>query len=229
MAEIESLPAKTARFSRIVEQAGHPEPYTLWQDPAKDPEFQKALRADRVMTVIRQPASSKSDVAVVGFLNRPGALFLLFPQSLKPFEDHKIIGLKYDLLTQPKPKGKLIKPEDIKPPRPRPIVPPAPAPEPSRKTHPSRTAPSHTAVAAHPAAPAKSEKKPKPSPRFVVTVTLTSTVEKSIEVEAKNKQAAKKLSLAQIEASPADFTAGAKTAKVKTISQVKAGADSSKP
>jgi len=207
MADIEPLPAKTTRFTRIVEAAGHPEPYTLWQAPEKDAEFQKALRAHRVMTVLRQPASSKSDVAVAGFLARPGALYLLFPRSLEQFENHRVIGLKYDLLTQPTLKGKPVTAADLKPRRP---ATPAPsiAPQPSIPGPAPRVA--HAIV----------EKKPLPPPRFTVTATITSTVERTLEVEAKNQSEARKLALGQLKSEPLDFEPREKAVKITKISRL---------
>jgi hypothetical protein len=34
---------KTVRFSKIVEAAGKPEPYTLWLPPEEDRRFQSAI------------------------------------------------------------------------------------------------------------------------------------------------------------------------------------------
>ena len=81
MADLDLANAKTVRFTKLVSDAGKPEPYTLWQDPARDRDFQKALREDRLVTVMRQPASTKCDAAVVGYLKKPNALFMIFRKA----------------------------------------------------------------------------------------------------------------------------------------------------
>ena len=45
----------------------------------------------------------------MGYLKKPNASYLLFPKSLEPFADRRVVDLKYDLLTAPKPKGKPVK------------------------------------------------------------------------------------------------------------------------
>src|SRR6478672_2060777 len=45
------LKVKTVRFGEVVDNAGKPEPYTLWQKPATDRHFQSALKNHRVMTI----------------------------------------------------------------------------------------------------------------------------------------------------------------------------------
>jgi hypothetical protein len=92
---------KSARFASVVEDAGAPEPYTPWREPRKDREFQKALREERVMTVLQEPASNKADVALVGYLKKEHALYMVFPKSLEKFKDRRIVGLNYDLLAEP--------------------------------------------------------------------------------------------------------------------------------
>lgn len=42
---------KTARFAQLVSAAGQPEVHQLWVPAARDPEFQRALKAHRVLTV----------------------------------------------------------------------------------------------------------------------------------------------------------------------------------
>ena len=99
----------TARFAAVVQQAGAPEQVIPWKDPARDPKFQRAVRENRVMTVTLPTVGTKKDFGVVGFEREKNAAFLIFPKSLKKFEDKKIVGIKYDLLASPKAEGKPVK------------------------------------------------------------------------------------------------------------------------
>jgi len=78
--------------------------HTLWLPPNKDPELQRAEKAHRVMTIESGAPGGKADVGRVGFdpdSARP-AQFLIFPKSLKSFEDVRVVGIKFDLVAQPK-------------------------------------------------------------------------------------------------------------------------------
>lgn len=95
--------AKSIRFTRVVERSGQPHAHVLWVPPEKDPEFKRALDAHRVMTV-RPRATGKTDQGFVGFDRErsKGGQFLIFPKSLQPFEGADVIGIKFDLIEQPK-------------------------------------------------------------------------------------------------------------------------------
>jgi len=90
------LKTKTVRFSEVVEQAGKPEPYTLWQKPAADRHLQSALKNHRVMTI--QQSESGSEFGMVGFKQAKNASYLIFPKSLKRYENNRVVGLKWDLV-----------------------------------------------------------------------------------------------------------------------------------
>jgi len=90
------LKTKTVRFSEVVEQAGKPEPYTLWQKPAVDRHLQSALKNHRVMTI--QQSESGSEFGMVGFKQTKNASYLIFPKSLKRYENNRVVGLKWDLV-----------------------------------------------------------------------------------------------------------------------------------
>jgi len=79
-----------------VEQAGKPEPYTLWQKPAADRHLQSALKNHRVMTI--QQSESGSEFGMVGFKQTKNASYLIFPKSLKRYENNRVVGLKWDLV-----------------------------------------------------------------------------------------------------------------------------------
>ena len=89
------LKVKTARFAQVVEKGGEPEPYTLWQKPAQDRHLQSAIKNHRVMTI--QKSDGGTEFGIVGFKERPGASYLVFPKSLKRFENKRIVGIKWDL------------------------------------------------------------------------------------------------------------------------------------
>jgi hypothetical protein len=169
---------KSVRFSKVVEGVGKPEPYTLWQDPDKDRDFQKAVREQRLITVLQEPASSKTDKAVVGYVKGEHANYLVFPKSLNAFKDSRIVGLKYELLTTPKPKGKPVKVSHRKPPgfQPPPrVATREPAPAPPKPPQPKRL------------------------PHFKVTARIIHTAERSIDVEARNQAEARRAALDQLE------------------------------
>lgn len=147
---------KTIRFSQVVERSGQPQVHTLWMAPEKDPQFRRAQQSHRVMTVAPS-AVGKTEVGHVGTtLDTPvGGQFLIFPKSLKPFEGARVVGIKFDLIEQPKlaslpeqvpsgpPKaarriqkspGKPAapKPTTVKSQSPKPVAPPADATPPPR-------------------------------------------------------------------------------------------------
>jgi hypothetical protein len=88
----------TVRFSKIVEAAGKPDVHVLWIDPSKDSVLQKAIKANRVMTIHQQAAGAKTDYGTVGFEKNVSGQVLIFPESLRSFENNRVVGVKYDLL-----------------------------------------------------------------------------------------------------------------------------------
>ena len=90
------LKVKTARFAQVIEKAGKPEVYTLWQKPSQDRHLQSQIKNNRVMTI--QRSESGSEFGLVGFKERKGASYLVFPKSLKRFENHRVIGINWDLV-----------------------------------------------------------------------------------------------------------------------------------
>jgi hypothetical protein len=90
------LKVKTARLLQIVEKAGRPDSYTLWQKPAADRHLQSQIKNHRVMTIQRTDAGT--EFGIVGFKERKGASYLIFPKSLKRFENKRIVGINWDLL-----------------------------------------------------------------------------------------------------------------------------------
>ena len=90
------LTTKTKRFADVVEAAGKPEVYTLWQKPAQDRHLQSEIKNNRVMTI--QKSEAGSEFGMVGFKESKGASYLVFPKSLKRFENNRIVGINWDLV-----------------------------------------------------------------------------------------------------------------------------------
>ncbi len=90
------LNVKTARFSQVVEKSGKPEVYTLWQKPSADRHFQSQIKNNSVMTI--QKSESGTEIGIVGFKERKGANYLIFPKSLKRFENERIVGINWELV-----------------------------------------------------------------------------------------------------------------------------------
>jgi hypothetical protein len=93
---VKLLKVKTARFAELVEKAGKPQVYTLWQKPAQDPHLQSEIKNNRVMTI--QKSQAGSEFGMVGFKEQKGAIYLIFPKSLKLFENKRIVGINWDLV-----------------------------------------------------------------------------------------------------------------------------------
>ena len=93
---VKLLKVKTARFTEVVDKSGKPEVYTLWQKPSADRHFQSLNKNNRVMTI--QKGESGTDFGVVGFKERKGASYLVFPKSLKRFAGKRIVGINWDLV-----------------------------------------------------------------------------------------------------------------------------------
>ena len=94
--------AKTFRFTELVKKAGHPQVATLWTDPKSDGEFSKAIRENRVLTILGQNAGTKKEFGKVGFLKKKDAAYFVFPKSLPQLGKTWVVGIKYDLLAQRK-------------------------------------------------------------------------------------------------------------------------------
>ena len=90
------LKVKTARLAQVVQKCGEPEVYTLWQKPAQDRHLQSQIKNNRVMTI--QKSESGTEFGVVGFKERKDASYVLFPKSLKRFENKRIVGINWELV-----------------------------------------------------------------------------------------------------------------------------------
>ena len=90
------LETKTSRFVAVVEACGSPQVYTPWQSPKEDRRLQSQIRQMRIMTI--QKSEGGTEFGCGGFIERPGAMYLAFPKSLKRFADQRIVGMKWDLV-----------------------------------------------------------------------------------------------------------------------------------
>jgi hypothetical protein len=90
------LKTKTTRFSEVVGKAGPPEAYVLWQKPAADRHLQSLIKNNRIMTILK--SESGTEFGQVGLKERKGASYLAFAKSLKRFVDHRIVGIKWDMV-----------------------------------------------------------------------------------------------------------------------------------
>jgi hypothetical protein len=93
-------PIKTARFSAIVETAGHPDVHVLLTAPENDKVLQSAIKQNRVMTVEQGRSRGKVDRGSIGFSPGQSRQFLIFPKSLARFAGSSVVAIKYDLLKQ---------------------------------------------------------------------------------------------------------------------------------
>ena len=90
------LKTKTKRLADVVEAAGKPEVYTLWLKPAQDRHLQSEIKNHRVMTILK--TDSGTEFGLVSFKEQKGASYLVFPKSLKRFENYRIVGINWDLV-----------------------------------------------------------------------------------------------------------------------------------
>jgi hypothetical protein len=95
---VKLLKVKAARFSQVVEKSGRPEVYTLWQKPSADRHLQSQIKNNRVMTI--QRSGTGTEFGFVGFKERKGASYLVFPKSLKRFENKRIVGINWDVVAR---------------------------------------------------------------------------------------------------------------------------------
>jgi hypothetical protein len=92
------LKTKTARFSNVVEKCRKPQVYTLWQKPSADRHFQAQLKKNRVMTILKSEPGT--DFGIVRLKESKEARYLVFPKSLKPFAENRIVGIDWTLVRE---------------------------------------------------------------------------------------------------------------------------------
>ena len=72
----------------------------------------KAVKQNRILTIIQEPASKKKEFGQIGFHKHPHANYFVFPKPL-PKKQAKVIGIKYDLVDESEPKD-TVSLEDLK-------------------------------------------------------------------------------------------------------------------
>ena len=80
----------------MVENSGNPQLYSLWQKPSADRHLQAQIKKNRVMTILK--SESGTDFGIANFKESKDARYLIFPKSLKPFADKRIIGIDWALV-----------------------------------------------------------------------------------------------------------------------------------
>jgi hypothetical protein len=91
--------SKQTRFANLVKASGRPHPATLWvADPAKDPEFKKAIDDNRIVTLHHVNVGTKKDSGEIGFRKGTNNSYLIFPKALPLVEGTAVIGIKFDML-----------------------------------------------------------------------------------------------------------------------------------
>jgi hypothetical protein len=102
---------KSVRFDALVKSSGQPEQVTLWTKPEDDADFMKAVKQNRVATIVQTNVGTKKDFGVVGFEAKKNAAYLVFPKSVSAEKGSKIVGIKYERLAEAEPKGPIFKPK----------------------------------------------------------------------------------------------------------------------
>lgn len=166
-AKPESAPvAKKIRFSELVKKSGRPETVTLWTKPEDNPPFMKAVRENRVLTLVLKPNGNHPDYGEIAFHQGPNALYLVFAKSLPKVSGARVVGIKYDLFAEQTTNETASK-----------------APKPGKR-------PKATKVTAPVVPKIVHKEKPKPIPpkHFNVTILRTASVEETLTVIALNIQ-----------------------------------------
>jgi hypothetical protein len=101
---------KTVRFADLVKKSGNPKQVTLWVEPREDRDFSEAISEGRVVTLFQQNVGSKKDYGLVGFFQKPGTVFLVFPKPISYADETKVVGIKYEQVQEQEPEGELFKP-----------------------------------------------------------------------------------------------------------------------
>jgi hypothetical protein len=184
----------STRFAALVKTAGQPHAVTLWTQPEEDAEFMKAVRGNRVLTVHQESVGQRKDHGEVGFNQDAHATYLVFPKSLKEFEEKRVVGIRYDLLAE------------------TPVRRPVP---PARTTKRPGQAPVQRAEPV-----ATPEPAPEPKLRFAVTVQRTAIGTATIEVIAKSAGLARKMALERAQDRPFDIAHATIRSQVKAVDKM---------
>ena len=189
----------TSRFTSLAKKFGMPYATTLWTDPKADPEFLKAIKQNRVVTLFSENAGTRKDYGKIGFHPGPNANFLIFPKTLPKGDDSRIVGIQYGALAPEPVRGKAIRPAKV--------VPPVP------KVAKELAAPPRLEIFREPATPANRPRhREKPARQFSAILRRTAVWEQRLSVQARNRRGAKK----QFEQAAKDAVFDPTGAKVET-------------
>ncbi len=107
---------KKIRFGDLVRNSGRPQSVTLWGEPKKMPSFRKAIKENRVLTLIQSSGTKAKDFGLIGFREQPHASYLIFPRKLPTEGEARVIGINYQLIKEPAV-AHPIRTKEIKPPK----------------------------------------------------------------------------------------------------------------
>jgi hypothetical protein len=194
--------ANQVRFTQLVKASGRPHSATLWvADPAEDPEFKKAIADNRIVTVHLVNVGGKKESGEIGFVKGGAASYLIFPKSLPLAEGTRVIGLKFDMLEDPKVKDP-VKIEHAK--RKTKIehanIVEFPKSETTKPSGPERASEKHSKPKHSPKK--KAEPPPKQTSIFHVTVEFSARQTKQFEIETTSASDAIERALKEAKSSP---------------------------
>src|SRR5437588_2357920 len=90
----------TLRFASLIKQSGKPYATTLWTEPKADKNFARAMRENRVLTVVSEDVGSKKDFGKIGYHQDHSATYLIFPKPLPENKAGRVVGLNYNELAE---------------------------------------------------------------------------------------------------------------------------------
>jgi hypothetical protein len=168
----------SVRFDKLVQESGSPEAATLWTKPEQNSDFMAAVKCNRVVTVHQENVGTKKDFGTIGFSTEKNASYLIFPKKLLEAAETKVIGIKYEKLSQKPPRDPVrrerVRPDKSSRKSKKAIAPAVGKAEKSEKHSPSN-------------------KEEKPLYRFKSTVQLKTEQSLPIEVDAHSSTEAREL------------------------------------
>lgn len=189
---------------------------TLWMDPESDPSFSRAIKENRVLTLIQPRSSNHKDYGIIGFHKDPHASYLLFPRSLPQDGDLRVVGIRYELVDE-RPVGQVVLPRPAKREKPKPLPGKEQKPSPAEKSEAPVEQPKRPpvekpklSVIGKPKLPVAKEK-PKPvrvqppppvQKKFTVQVRRISTVDTTVTVQARDRQEAERQAFKSVKKKP---------------------------
>ena len=100
--EINSQVMKKIRFAALVAKLGAPVMVSLWQDPEQHAPLQKAIKENRVVSIFQPNVGTTKDAGEIGFKKGRHMAYVIFPEEIAERAGTPVIGIKYDLIQQPK-------------------------------------------------------------------------------------------------------------------------------